>query len=131
MPIPPRDPLPPGPFRPGAAEFSDAVWLDVLSAVDRTYADLIDYQERLERQNAELEDMRRFLGSILSSVSDVLIVVDRGGAVEEISASLPARTGNAAGADLGARRDRAVRRRPTARRWRRAMARVTRMTRAR
>ena len=83
-------PMPPSsrhlPERP---ELTDAVWLDVLSAVDRTYADLVDYQERLESQNAELEAMRAFLGSILSSVSDVLIVADRDCRVEEMSASLP------------------------------------------
>ncbi|TDX31361.1 sensor histidine kinase [Rhodovulum visakhapatnamense] len=77
----------------GEGELSDAVWAEVLSAVDRTYADLIDYQERLEAKNAELETMRSFLGSILASVSDVLIVVSRSGRVEEVSASLAARTG--------------------------------------
>lgn len=74
------------PLRPNA--LSDEVWMEVLSAVDRTYADLVDYQERLERQNAELEAMRRFLASILASVSDVLIIVNRNGAIEETSASL-------------------------------------------
>ncbi|MCE8471301.1 PAS domain-containing sensor histidine kinase, partial [Rhodovulum sulfidophilum] len=46
----------------GEGEFSDAVWADVLSAVDRTYVDLVDYQEQLEAKNAELETMRSFLG---------------------------------------------------------------------
>ncbi|MBL3596477.1 PAS domain-containing sensor histidine kinase [Rhodovulum sulfidophilum] len=77
----------------GEGEFSDAVWADVLSAVDRTYVDLVDYQEQLEAKNAELETMRSFLGSILASVSDVLIVVARGGRVEEVSASTALRTG--------------------------------------
>jgi len=73
---------------PRPPSFSDDAWLDVLSAVDRTYADLVDYQERLERQNAELQSMRHFLTSILSSVSDVLIVVTRTGEVEQLSRSL-------------------------------------------
>lgn len=73
---------------PKPPSFSDDAWLDVLSAVDRTYADLVDYQERLERQNAELQSMRHFLTSILSSVSDVLIVVTRTGEVEQLSRSL-------------------------------------------
>ncbi|WP_102223863.1 sensor histidine kinase [Acidimangrovimonas sediminis] len=71
----------------------DDVWIDVLSAVDRTYADLVDYQERLERQNREMEDLRSFLGSILSSVSDALIVVTRSGTVLETSASVEGLTG--------------------------------------
>ncbi|MCF1709317.1 PAS domain-containing sensor histidine kinase [Tabrizicola sp. J26] len=86
-------PRPSPDFVPERPELSDAVWLDVLSAVDRTYADLVDYQERLENQNAELEAMRRFLGSILASASDVLIVTNRQGLVEEMSASLANLTG--------------------------------------
>ena len=71
-----------------AAEFNDAVWLDVLQAVDRTYAELVQYQEQLEAKNAELETMRRFMASILASVSDVLIVVGHDGAVTEASRSV-------------------------------------------
>lgn len=78
---------------PKPLTFSDDAWLDVLSAVDRTYADLIEYQERLERQNAELQAMRGFLTSILGSVSDVLIVVARSGEVEQVSQSLADLTG--------------------------------------
>lgn len=70
------------------AFLTDDVWVEVLSAVDRTYADLVSYQERLEGQNAELEEMRTFLTAILSSVSDVLIVTDRVGRIAQISRSL-------------------------------------------
>lgn len=55
--------------------------------MDRTYADLVVYQEQLERQNAELQEMRTFLTAILSSVSDVLIVADRAGRVVQLSRS--------------------------------------------
>lgn len=83
---------------PGAGEGTgDDVWIDVLSAVDRTYADLVDYQERLERQNHELEDLRSFLGSILASVSDALIVVSRAGEVVETSVSVARLTGRTHG----------------------------------
>ncbi|ARE40674.1 Signal transduction histidine kinase HoxJ (hydrogenase regulation) [Rhodovulum sp. P5] len=82
-------------------DLSDTVWADVLAAVDRTYADLVLYQERLEKKNAELETMRSFLGSILSSVSDVLIVVSRSGLVEEVSASFPAAVGKPRAAFAG------------------------------
>jgi two-component system sensor histidine kinase HupT/HoxJ len=70
------------------AQFTDDAWVEVLSAMDRTYADLVSYQEQLERQNAELEEMRTFLTAILSSVSDVLIVTDRGGRIARTSHSL-------------------------------------------
>jgi two-component system sensor histidine kinase HupT/HoxJ len=58
-------------------------WQDVLVAVDKTYAELVDYQERLETQNNELNALRRFLSSVLSSISDYLIVIDRSGKVIE------------------------------------------------
>lgn len=70
---------------------SDAAWSDVLTAMDRTYSDLVDHQNRLEAQNAELELLRFHLHSALQSISDVLIVAGRSGEVEEVSASLCAR----------------------------------------
>ncbi|MBZ4023106.1 PAS domain-containing sensor histidine kinase [Rhodobacter sp. TJ_12] len=82
-------------------ETGDEVWSEVLSAVDRTWAELVDYQERLERQNHELEDLRSFLGSILASVSDALIVASRAGEVLETSASVDALTGQPPGAWAG------------------------------
>lgn len=75
-----------------AAGFTETAWADVLSAVDRTYADLVDYQERLERQNAELDDLRGFLASVLGSVSDVLLVLSRQGRVQEVNATFLALT---------------------------------------
>ncbi|MCX7890634.1 MAG: ATP-binding protein [Rhodobacteraceae bacterium] len=85
------EPGPSGPERP--PHFSDDAWIEVLSAVDRTYADLVSYQEQLERQNAELQEMRTFLTAILSSVSDVLIVADRAGRVAQVSRSVRTLTG--------------------------------------
>jgi two-component system sensor histidine kinase HupT/HoxJ len=84
----------PDPIGPrGPAHFSDDAWVEVLSAVDRTYADLVSYQERLERQNAELMEMRTFLTAILSSMSDVLIVADRSARVARVSRSVDTLTG--------------------------------------
>lgn len=85
--------------RPAAVP--EEAWAEVLSAVDRTYADLVDYQEQLERQNARLQEMQAFLTSILASVSDVLIVLDRAGRIEQVSASLLARSGAKAAALAG------------------------------
>jgi len=69
----------------------EETWRDVIAAMDRTYSELVEYQERLEAQNRELDDMRRFMASVLASVSDLLIVVDRflrieqtGGAIKTI-----------------------------------------------
>ncbi|MCC2096081.1 MAG: PAS domain-containing protein [Hyphomicrobiales bacterium] len=66
----------------------DETWSLVLAAVDKTYAELVAHQMKLEKQNNELEELRAFLFSILQSVSDVLVVVSRTGNVEECSQSL-------------------------------------------
>lgn len=85
----------------GTTEFSDTVWMDVISAVDKTYSELVAYQERLEKQNAELDRMRRFMASVLSSVSDVLIVVGRDRVIEQASGSFDKLMGQAPQAGLG------------------------------
>lgn len=61
----------------------DQAWSDVLQAMDRSYAELVDYQEQLEARNAELTNLRRFLSSIMTSISDYLIVTDRDGLIAE------------------------------------------------
>ncbi|MGI1661483.1 sensor histidine kinase [Palleronia sp. KMU-117] len=71
-----------------AQAFSEEAWAEVLSAVDRAYADLVSYQEQLERQNEDLHEFRRFLASILTSVSDVMAVVRRDCTIEQASRSL-------------------------------------------
>ena len=71
--------------------FVEEAWGDVIQAGDRTYSELVAYQEQLEAQNRELDDLRRFMNSVLTSVSDLLLVVDKdhvieqtGGAIEQI-----------------------------------------------
>ena len=85
----------------GEAGLGDQVWIDVLSAMDRTYADLVEHQEQLERQHAELTRLHGFLASVFASVSDIIIVASRGGLVEEASASLEALLAPLGGAVAG------------------------------
>ena len=80
---------------------ADQTWAEVIAAMDRNYAELVAYQERLETQNSELQSMRGFLESVLASVSDVLIVASRLGRIEQVSASLTSRMGRDAGALQG------------------------------
>lgn len=67
--------------------FTQSNWVNVLSAMDATYAELLDHQTKLEEQNAELHEVRRLLGSILGSISDVMVVLDREGGIEDASDS--------------------------------------------
>ncbi|MDJ0630460.1 MAG: ATP-binding protein [Rhodobacter sp.] len=85
--------------------FSTEAWSQVLAAVDKAYAELVSYQERLEQQNEELHEFRRLLGSILSSVSDVMLVLGRSGVIEEVSASIGRVTGIGGGSLVGTRAD--------------------------
>ncbi|MFV0361330.1 sensor histidine kinase [Tropicimonas sp.] len=71
----------------------DSSWAEVLEAVDRTYAELVAYQDQLEQRNTELLGLRRLLGSILESMTDYLIAVDRNGRIEEASTSFAAFAG--------------------------------------
>lgn len=57
--------------------FNEETWREVVAAMDRTYSELVDYQELLEKQNRELDEMRQFMASVLASVSDLLLVIDR------------------------------------------------------
>ncbi|WP_386805142.1 sensor histidine kinase [Litorisediminicola beolgyonensis] len=76
---------------------SEDTWRDVIAAMDRTYSELVDYQNLLERQNQELDEIRGFMASVLASVSDLLIVVD--------TARLIERTGGAIATILGTTSD--------------------------
>ena len=82
----------------------DQTWSDVLQAMDRTYAELVDYQEQLEARNAELVNLRRFLASIMTSISDYLVVAGKDGRIADASASfcrvLDVPVGELAGHDI-------------------------------
>ena len=68
-------------------EIGDAAWSEVLQAMDRTYAELVDYQEQLEARHDELLVLRRFLASIMGSISDYLVVTEKNGLITNASAS--------------------------------------------
>jgi len=61
------------------------MWLDVIRKMDEVYSDLIGYETELERKNAELEEARNFISSVVASVSDVLLVCDRKGDLSQVN----------------------------------------------
>ncbi|MDD5298482.1 MAG: ATP-binding protein [Rhodocyclaceae bacterium] len=71
----------------GAAA-EDHVWLDVIHKMDEVYNDLLKYEVALEEKNAALEDSQQFISSVLTSMSDVLIVCSRAGIIETVNQSL-------------------------------------------
>ena len=76
----------------GAAA-GEHVWLDVIQKMDEVYHELLDYEVALEEKNAALEESQQFIVSVLTSMSDVLIVCNRSGVIEDVNPSLVALTG--------------------------------------
>ncbi len=88
---------PPSPVRlpsPEAVElFSESAWIDVVRSMDEVYNELLQYEVVLEQKNTELEESQQFIFSILTSMSDLLVVCDRNAVIEEVNHSLLAFTG--------------------------------------
>ncbi len=66
----------------------DGIWLDVIRKMDEVYNDLLQYEVALEEKNATLEDTQQFISSVLTSMSDLLIVCSRAGTIESVNAAL-------------------------------------------
>ncbi|MEX3010557.1 ATP-binding protein [Hoeflea sp. TYP-13] len=66
------------------------VWIEVIQKMDEVYADLVRSQTELEEKNASLEEAHAFIGSVVDSMSDVLIVCDVKGYVQQINPALKA-----------------------------------------
>lgn len=73
---------------PSPHGIDEAVWMDVIQKMDEVYSQLIDDEVELEKKNAELEQSQQFVFSVITAMSDVLIVCDAYGAIEQTNASL-------------------------------------------
>ncbi|KAB2927296.1 MAG: PAS domain S-box protein [Dechloromonas sp.] len=73
----------------GASEaLGEQAWIEVIQKMDEVYNDLLQYEVALEEKNAALEESHQFIESVLASMSDILIVCDRNGLIEEVNSSL-------------------------------------------
>ena len=88
---PAKRPLLDGSLLPEPAQLLDGVnetvWIEVIQKMDEVYNDLLQYEVALEQNNAALEESHRFIASILASMSDILVVCDRNGLIEEVNPS--------------------------------------------
>ncbi|MCW9045021.1 MAG: ATP-binding protein [Alphaproteobacteria bacterium] len=71
----------------------ESAWVEVINKMEEVYSDLIRYEVDLEGKNAALEDAQRFITSVVESVSDVLIVCDRGFQVLQVNKAMLELTG--------------------------------------
>jgi two-component system sensor histidine kinase HupT/HoxJ len=74
-------------------EVGEQVWIDVIHKMDEVYSDLLRYEVALEENNAALERSQQFILSVLTSMSDVLVVCDRDGVVQEVNQAMVKLTG--------------------------------------
>jgi two-component system sensor histidine kinase HupT/HoxJ len=81
------NPKPPPPLPVGEG-LGEQAWIEVIQKMDEVYNDLLQYEVALEEKNAALEESHQFIESVLSSMSDILIVCDRHGSIEEVNPSL-------------------------------------------
>lgn len=71
-----------------ALRAEDHAWIEVIQRMDSTYAELVESQVELEEKNAELENAQGFIDSVLSSISDILIVCDINGRIQQVNKAL-------------------------------------------
>ena len=71
----------------------ESTWMDVIQKMDEVYTRLIDDEVELEKKNTELEQSQQFIYSVLTSMSDVLVVCDANGVIEQANAALCELTG--------------------------------------
>jgi two-component system sensor histidine kinase HupT/HoxJ len=76
-----------------AGSVGEHVWIDVIQKMDEVYNDLLQYEVALEEKNSALEDSQQFILSVLTSMSDILVVCDRSGTIEDVNRSLVRLTG--------------------------------------
>ena len=72
---------------------SEATWIEVIRKMDEVYNELLQYEVALEQKNAALEESQQFIFSVLTSMSDLLVVCDRHAVIEEVNHALITFTG--------------------------------------
>ncbi len=70
---------------PALTDHGEEIWVSVIHKMEEVYSDLIQYEVELEEKNAALEEAQRFITSVLSSVSDILVVCDTAGRIQQVN----------------------------------------------
>jgi len=76
------------PDHPPIEGMDEAMWVDVIQKMDEVYSQLVRDEIALEEKNEELERSQRFIFSLLSAMSDVLVACNHRGEIEETNAAL-------------------------------------------
>ena len=73
---------------PAPQGLGEQAWIEVIRKMDEVYSDLLQYEVALEAKNTALEESQQFIVSVLASMSDILVVCDRSGTIEDVNGSL-------------------------------------------
>ncbi|TFH86567.1 PAS domain-containing sensor histidine kinase [Billgrantia azerbaijanica] len=74
--------------RPSEAEsegWTESAWVEVIQRMDEVYRELLENETALEDKNRELEQSQRFMLSVFSAMSDILVVCDRQGRISQVN----------------------------------------------
>ncbi|GGI20799.1 sensor histidine kinase [Bradyrhizobium guangdongense] len=88
----------------GAIEFDrerEGAWIEVIRKMDEVYSDLLRYEVDLEHKNAELEEAQAFVTNVIESVSDILVVCDARGLVQQVNSAFQHAIGRSVGDVVG------------------------------
>jgi len=67
---------------------TETAWIEVIQKMESVYADLVHSQVQVEEKNAALEEAHQFIRSVLMSMTDVLMVCDLQGRIEQVNQAL-------------------------------------------
>jgi len=84
-----------------AAPAGEDAWIEVIQQMDRVYGELVESQTALEDKNAELEAAQDFISSVMGAMSDLLIVCDTDGNIQQVNAALERLSGRPAASFVG------------------------------
>lgn len=73
---------------PSPEAAAEAAWVDVVQQMETVYSDLIRYQVEIEQKNEALEDAQRFIDGVLKAMTDVLVVCDGRGRIQQVNEAL-------------------------------------------
>ena len=101
----PRQSVPASATKAAAPGGGEEAWIEVIQKMDEVYGDLVRSQTELESRHAQLQEAQAFIGSVLSAMSDVLIVCDLSGRVQQVNKPLCGLTGKQESELIGAALD--------------------------
>lgn len=66
----------------GLTQIQENAWIEIIRSMEKIYAQLADTQAEMERKSAELERTKEFLGNVIDSMLNALVVADERGIIK-------------------------------------------------